>query len=350
MLEPRKIIHIDADCFYAAIEVRDNSQLRGRPVAIGGESDRRGVISTCNYEARKFGIRSAMATAYAKRLCPGLILLPGNMEKYRQASVQMQKIFHQYTDMVEPLSLDEAYLDVSQHSEPAPVIAEQIRQQVEQTLAITVSAGVAPNKFLAKVASDWQKPDGLTVIEAETIADFVAELEVKRIPGVGKVTQQKLAQHGIIVCYDLQRFTRDELQQRFGRFGAQLYDLCRGRDLRPVKASRERKSLSVEQTFSKDLMDLSSCLSQLEMLMPKLLERLHKQQNRSVEKAFVKLKFSDFSSTTVERLGTEPQFDHYQELLETALSRAELPVRLIGIGVRFQAASKLDSIPQMSLF
>lgn len=350
MTENRKIIHIDADCFFAAIEVRDKPELKGRPVAIGGESDRRGVISTCSYEARRFGVRSAMATAYAKRLCPGLILLPSNMEKYQLASSQMHEVFHQFTDLIEPLSLDEAYLDVSARSEPAEWIAEQVRSKIFAAVNITVSAGVASNKFLAKVASDWEKPDGLTVITDEQLADFVAELSVKRIPGVGKVMQQKLLQLGISRCGELQGYSRDDLQKLCGRFGLHLYDLCRGRDSRAVQSRAERKSLSVEETFSRDLSRLTDCVLQLDLLFRKLLQRLTKSRGKIVEKIFVKLKFNDFTTTTVERPAASPGLEDYCELLETAMSRSELPIRLIGVGVRFQGAPKDEAVTQLTLF
>lgn len=350
MTENRKIIHIDADCFFAAIEIRDKPELKGRPVAIGGESDRRGVISTCNYEARRFGVRSAMATAYAKRLCPGLILLPSNMEKYQLASSQMHVVFHQFTDLIEPLSLDEAYLDVTASSESGEWIAEQIRQEIFAAVDITVSAGVASNKFLAKVASDWQKPDGLTVITDDQLVDFVADLSVKRIPGVGKVMQQKLLQLGISRCGELQGYSRDELQKLCGRFGLHLFDLCRGRDNRSVQPRSERKSLSVEETFSRDLSKLTDCLLQLDLLFRKLLQRLIKARGKMVEKIFVKLKFNDFTTTTVERQAASPELEDYCELLETAMSRSELPIRLIGVGVRFQGAPKDETVTQLTLF
>ena len=199
----RKIIHVDCDCFYAAVEVRDDPRLRGRPVAVGGDPQRRGVIATCNYPAREFGVRSAMASSQALRLCPELVILPPDFDKYRRVSGQIQDIFRTFTNIIEPLSLDEAFLDVTEsplHANSATRIAEAIRRKVRETVNITVSAGVAPNKFLAKVASDWRKPDGLFVITPEQVAGFVAALPVKRISGVGRVTEDKLTALGIKTC------------------------------------------------------------------------------------------------------------------------------------------------------
>ena len=202
----RKIIHIDADCFYAAVEVRDNPALKGKPIAVGGSATRRGVVATASYEARKFGVHSAMASATALKRCPGLILIPGRMAVYREASRQMQEIYVDYADLVEPLSLDEAFLDVSQSPHcrgSATLIAEEIRQRIFDRVGITVSAGIAPNKFLAKVASDWNKPNGQFVVTPDRVADFLSELPVRKIWGVGKVTAQRLEKQGIKTCADV---------------------------------------------------------------------------------------------------------------------------------------------------
>ncbi|MGI9293811.1 MAG: DNA polymerase IV, partial [Pseudomonadales bacterium] len=247
----RKIIHCDCDCFYAAVEIRDDPSLQGKPVAVGGSADRRGVLTTCNYEAREFGARSAMPTAMALRLCPDLIVLPVSMEKYRVASQKVQSIFKEFTEQIEPLSLDEAFLDVSDTpllQGSATRIAQEIRRRVAAQVGITVSAGVAPNKFLAKIASDWQKPDGLTVIRPEQVQDFVAQLPVNKIFGVGKVTAAKLQRLGVNSCADLQKLSLLELDQKFGRFGKRLFELSRGVDPREVQNERTRKSLSVEHT------------------------------------------------------------------------------------------------------
>src|SRR5688572_8550149 len=250
-VEPmRKIIHCDCDCFYAAIEMRDNPALREVPLAVGGRPDQRGVVATCNYEARRYGIHSAMATAQALKLCPHLVVIPPAMDKYRAASKQILAIYHDYTDLVEPLSLDEAYLDVSESTHckgSATLIAQEIRQRIFATVGITASAGVAPNKFVAKIASDWHKPDGLCLVRPDEVDAFVAALPVKKLHGVGKVTAAKLNKLGAETCGDLRSWTLADLEQHFGRFGTRLHDLCRGIDEREVSTSRERKSISTEE-------------------------------------------------------------------------------------------------------
>ena len=350
----RKIIHCDADCFYAAIEMRDDPNLRGRPLAVGGASDRRGVISTCNYEAREYGVRSAMASAHAKRLCPDLLIVPHNMEKYRQASMQIREVFFDYTDLVEPLSLDEAFLDVSESRRcrgSATLMAQEIRRRIHERLQITVSAGVAPNKFLAKIASDWQKPDGLTVITPEQVDEFVIKLPVDRIFGVGKVTAEKLRRMGIETCGDLRQLSVFVLTERFGAFGARLYELCRGQDERQVKPSRRRKSLSVEHTYPEDLPGLAQCLDKLPELFVELKGRLNRvDSDYQVVKAFVKLKFNDFTATTLERAGTSARLGDYRELCEEAFARGNRPVRLMGLGVRFVDLSDDQVVAQLDLF
>ena len=337
---PRKIIHIDADCFYAAIEMRDDPSLRGIPMAVGGSADRRGVLTTANYDARRYGVRSAMSTAHAMRLCPHLTVVPPQFNKYRDASRAMRTIFEEYTDMIEPLSLDEAYLDVTESSGAhvtATRMAKEIRAKVEDELDITVSAGVSVNKFIAKVASDWQKPNGLTVVTPEQVDLFVKALPVQKIPGVGAVTAQKMHRYGLKTCSDIRDWELHELIRRFGTFGVVLHERARGNDERPVQSSRTRKSISVETTFSEDLAGPSVWESVVDTLFEQLLERIAAANAvESIHKAFVKLKFSDFSSTTVERVGTTAVESDYKQLLTQGWSRREMPVRLIGIGVRLQ--------------
>ena len=320
--------------------MRDDPSLQEIPLAIGGASDRRGVISTCNYQARQYGIHSAMATARAVKLCPGLKVIPGNMAKYRDASAQIMEIYRDYTELIEPLSLDEAYLDVtgvSHKGGSATLIAEEIRQRVKDSVGITISAGVAPNKFLAKIASDWNKPDGLCVIAPDQVEEFVLQLPVKKIFGVGKVTATKLHEIGVETCADLRQQSMAQLVNRFGRFGKRLYELCRGFDERPVKASRERKSISVEHTFSRDLPDLESCLKKLPVMLNELEERFQKhRKQRDVAGAVVKLKFFDFTQTTVEQAGIDCSQAMYEHLCREAWQRGEKAVRLIGVGYRLQ--------------
>src|SRR3989338_4643852 len=257
----RKIIHIDMDCFYAAVEMRENPALRDKPVAVGGTSPR-SVVCTANYKARQYGVHAAMPTRHALTRCPDLILVPVRIELYKNVSEQIRKILHEYTDLVEPLSLDEAYLDVtsaSHHDGSATLIAQEIRYRIFQQQALTASAGISINKFLAKVASDWEKPNGQLTIYPEQVSKFVKELPIRKIFGVGKVTQEKMHRMGIHTCFDLQRFTLAEMVHEFGKFGAQLYNLCRGMDEREVKPHRVRKSLSVEETFEQDLADMQAC-------------------------------------------------------------------------------------------
>ncbi|MES2321363.1 MAG: DNA polymerase IV [Pseudomonadota bacterium] len=347
----RKIIHCDCDCFYAAVEMRDNPALRDVPLAVGGRPDQRGVIATCNYEARRYGVHSAMATSQALKLCPQLVVVRPDMEKYRVASRQILAIYNDYTELVEPLSLDEAYLDVSDSPHckgSATLIAQEIRQRIFDTVGITASAGVAPNKFVAKIASDWNKPDGLFLVRPAEIDDFVAALPVKKLFGVGKVTAAKLNKLGAQTCADLRSWTMLELQHHFGSFGARLYELCRGIDNRPVCNSYERKSVSVEETYTPDVPNLPACIA----LLPELFDNLNARIKRcgaekSVHKLFVKLKFSNFTQTTVECVGGAPHMAQFEKLMETGYQRGNLPVRLLGVGVRLGEAESLD---QLSLF
>jgi len=334
----RKIIHIDADCFYAAIEMRDNPELRGIPMAVGGSAERRGVLTTCNYDARAFGVRSAMPTAHALRLCPQLTVVPPQMNKYRDASRVMRGIFADFTDMIEPLSLDEAYLDVSEVSDEkltATRIAKLIRERVREELEITVSAGVSVNKFIAKVASDWQKPDGLTVVPPDEVDAFVAALPVKKIPGVGSVTSEKMHRYGLRTCADIRAWSLHDLRRRFGKFGVVLHERARGRDERPVQASRLRKSISVERTFAEDVSGPAEWAPIIEQLYTNLMERIESAKAwNGITKAFIKLKFNDFTTTTVERVGTKAIESDFQQLLLEGWERRSQPVRLIGLGVR----------------
>lgn len=354
VLGQRKIIHCDADCFFAAMEVREDPSLQGRPLAVGGSEERRGVIATCNYEARTYGVHSAMPSAQAKRLCPDLLIVPPNMALYREASMQIREIFHAYTDLVEPLSLDEAFLDVSQSSHcqgSATLMAREIRQRVQEQLGITVSAGVAPNKFLAKIASDWRKPDGLTVIEPGQVDEFIRHLPVKKIYGVGKVTAQKLHSMGITTCGDLQTLDELTLCQSFGAMGLRLHQLSRGWDDRAVKSTWRRQSVSVEHTYPADLASLSRCLSELPLLFTQLHSRLRRlDKNYRVVKGFVKVKFTDFTTTTLERLGTGVNLEDYRKLCSEAYQRRSLPVRLLGLGVRLVDLQGEISQRQLELF
>ena len=321
--------------------MRDDPALRGLPVAVGGAEDRRGVIATCNYEARKYGVHSAMPSATARRLCRDLIIIPGNMEKYRQASREIYAIYQQYTELVEALSLDEAFLDVTDSTScrgSASLIANEIRKRVRNDIGITISAGIAPNKFLAKIASERHKPDGQFVITPEMVGEFVRKLSVKDIHGVGKVTAQKMNLLGIDTCADMQGFTLQQLLEMFGAFGERLYSLCRGIDDRRIQTETERKSISVEQTFSTDLQTLDQCLAELPELLADLNGRILGSSKRVViGKQFVKLKFNDFISTTVEQTSSEIELPLFNQLCKVGFSRGNKPVRLLGLGVRMRS-------------
>ena len=351
----RKIIHCDCDCFYAAVEMRDDPRLLNLPIAIGGKSDRRGVVATCNYKAREYGVRSAMPTAQALKLCRDLVVIPATMAKYREASLRIREIFYRYTDKVEPLSLDEAYLDVSDCTQcggSATLIAAEIRDAIAKEVGVTASAGVAPNKFLAKVASDLNKPNGQYVITPQQVDTFVQSLAVRRINGVGKVTNEKLERLGIKTCGDLQKFDLLALVNKFGTFGSRLYDLCRGVDERPVNADSRRKSLSVEHTYGDDLPDYDACTKKLPELLMELRSRLRRvDSDYAVTKQFIKIKFDDFTSTTLERAVVKGlPLESFEQIGAEAWQRNPRPVRLLGIGVRFIDESEPGRAIQLDLF
>jgi DNA polymerase-4 len=340
----RAIIHLDMDCFYAAIEVRDQPSLKGKPVGVGGTRDRRGVLTTCNYEAREFGVRSAMPTFMALQRCPNLIILPTRFDVYRKESAVIREILHRFTPLVEPLSLDEAYLDVTAHPGAPGPLAQVIRGLIFRKTKLTASAGIGPNKLVAKIASDLKKPNGQFEVKQEGVLGFMKELPVRKLWGIGEVTGQKMERLGISTCGQMQQLTRAQLSEHFGKFGLELYDLCRGIDERPVEPDRERKSLSNEETFSTDLETLAECEEKLPELFEELMADLdQKEASRKITKIFVKLKFSDFTRTTVERAGLAPSLDQFQALLGEAFARTEKSVRLIGLGVRFATVDVPDA-------
>ena len=340
----RKIVHIDMDCFYAAIEVRDHPELRGKPVAVGGTRSRRGVLTTCNYEARQFGCRSAMPTYRALQLCPQLIVRPVRFDQYRAESQKIRRIFSEFTQLVEPLSLDEAYLDLSAWSSSGTALAWEIRSRIREKCGLTASAGIAPNKLLAKIASDWNKPDGQYEIEPDAVESFMVDLPISRIWGVGARTTEKLKAMGVKTCGDLQAIELNDLTRQLGKLGVDLHQRCRGIDDRPVEPSRERKSLSNERTFPEDLTTFDECVARLADIHAELTDDLRKKhKSRKVRSVFVKLKFSNFSKTTAERKSTAPDWDLYISLLDEAWSRSEdRGVRLVGAGVRFEPESSRE--------
>ena len=346
---PQAIIHLDMDCFYAAIEVRDRPSLRGKPVGVGGARDRRGVLTTCNYEARAFGVHSAMPTFMALQRCPGLIVVPTRFDVYRREATVVREILHRFSPLVEPLSLDEAYLDVSSHPGAPGPLAQVIRDLIFQKTKLTSSAGIGPNKLIAKIASGMCKPNGQLEVTAVEVPGFMQDLSVRQIWGIGEKTERRLQELGVRTCGELQRFSRPELVDFFGKFGSELFDLCRGIDDRPVEPDRPRKSLSTEETFVSDLESLEQCEERLAELFQELMADLdQKETNRRITKIFVKLKFADFTRTTAERAGLEPALPAFQALLAEAFARTGKKVRLIGVGVRF--AETLSEELQMPLF
>ncbi len=333
----RSILHVDMDCFYAAVELRENPHLRGRPVAVGGRSGR-GVLTTCNYEARKYGCHSAMPVFQAVQKCPDLVLLPVRFDLYREESAKIRQIFSDYTDLVEPLSLDEAFLDVSHLRSEGESIAWEIRRRIREELQLTASAGIAHNKFLAKIGSDWNKPDGqFALLDESRIATFLQELPVEKIWGVGKQTAKRLHRHRLRTCGDLQKWEEYDLVRVFGKFGRSLYRLCRGQDDRPVNPSRQRKSISSERTFRENIDDLALAQGKLQDLHAEISESLQgKLAGRQVKETFVKLKFDDFTITSIQTATSGLDEPTCAALLDEAWERrGHRKIRLLGLGVRF---------------
>jgi DNA polymerase-4 len=335
----RKIIHIDMDAFYASVEQRDDPQLRGRPVVVAWRGNR-SVVCAASYEARKFGVRSAMPAVRAERLCPNAVFLPPDFPRYRAVSRQVREIFKRHTDLIEPLSLDEAYLDVSENKTGLPTatqVARTIREQIRSELSLTASAGVAPNKFLAKIASDWKKPDGLFVIQPEEINSFLLPLPVDRLPGVGKVTEEKLKHLEVQTIADLRRMDLATLEGRFGRYGLRLYELARGIDNSEVVPDRPTQSISAEDTFEQDVL-----LAEMEPMIRKLAEHAwtaSRKESRIARTVVLKLKTSEFKILTRSYTPGSPP-SSCEELTNIALSlrdrvglRPQQRFRLVGVGL-----------------
>lgn len=328
------------DAFYAAVEQRDNPELRGKPVIVGGSAEGRGVVATASYEARKFGVRSAMAAARAKQLCPQGVFVRPRFHVYRAVSVQVMNILREYTDLVEPLSLDEAYLDVTENKKSLPYatqIAKAIREDIRKQTDLTASAGVAPNKLLAKIASDLNKPDGLCVIKPEDINSILPPLPVRKIPGIGKVTEERMIRMGIFTVADLATRSLDELVAEFGKSGRWYYRAARGDDEREVCSSRDRKSIGVEDTFPTDLSDVQEMKEELRIIARKVFERAQKRELRG-KTVTVKITYADFRKST--RSKTLAGFIEDGELLELVglelLEQTDVmdrPVRLLGMQI-----------------
>jgi DNA polymerase IV len=338
-MSARKIVHVDMDAFYASVEQRDRPELRGKPVVVAWRG-KRSVVCAASYEARRFGVRSAMAATHAERLCPEAVFVPPDFPRYRAVSRAVREIFLRHTDLIEPLSLDEAYLDVTENKTAIPTatkVAAAIRQQIREELSLTASAGVAPNKFLAKIASDWRKPDGLFVIQPADAMNFLTPLPVGRIPGVGKVTEAKLAKFGVLTVGELRAHPLAELQSLFGRYGQRLYELSRGIDENPVVPNRPTKSISAEDTFEQDV-----SLHDTEPMIRRLAEKAwlaSRNETRIARTVVLKLKTAEFRVLTRSLTLPSPPASS-EELTRIALSLRDRVVadprqlfRLAGVGL-----------------
>ncbi len=350
----RKIIHIDMDAFYASVEQRDDPGLRGKPVVVAWLGNR-SVVCAASYEARSFGVRSAMPAMRAERLCPEAIFVPPDFTRYRAVSRSVRDIFKRHTDLIEPLSLDEAYLDVTENKTDLPTatrVARTIREQIREELQLTASAGVAPNKFLAKVASDWRKPDGLFVIQPEEVETFLTPLPVGRIPGVGRVTETRLQELGIKTVGDLRSVELPVLEDRFGRYGARLYELARGIDQSPVVPDRPTKSISAEDTFEKDVP-----LIETEPMIRRLAEKVWTASRKEVRvgrTVVLKLKTREFDILTRSLTPVQPpsSCEDLTNIAIALLERVHLGpqqrFRLVGVGLHnFRDPEDAPSQPEL---
>lgn len=351
----RKIIHVDMDAFYASVEQRDDPQVRGKPVIVAWKGNR-SVVCAASYEARAFGVRSAMPTVRAERLCPAAVFVAPDFTRYRAVSRSVREIFKRHTDLIEPLSLDEAYLDVTENKTGLPtatLVARTIREQIRQELSLTASAGVAPNKFLAKIASDWRKPDGLFVIQPDDVDTFLLPLPVGRLPGVGKVTGERLAKLGIKTVGDLRRLDAATLHDQFGQYGLRLHGLARGVDDSEVVPDRATQSMSVEDTFESDVL-----LAETSPMIRSLAEKLwsaSRKESRIARTVVLKLKTSEFKILTRSHTPDSPP-SSCEELTDIALRLRERVAlspqqryRLVGIGLsNFRDPG--DTIAQPDLF
>lgn len=335
----RKIIHIDMDAFYASVEQRDNPDLRGKPIAVG-HAELRGVVAAASYEARRYGVRSAMSSQKAKQICPELIFVPGRMEVYKEVSHQIHEIFHEYTDIIEPISLDEAFLDVT-HNKPgielAVEIAREIKRKIRERLSLIASAGVSYNKFLAKIASDYRKPDGLCTIHPDQAIEFIGKLPIEDFWGVGPVTAKRMHKLGIHNGAQLREYSLEFLTQQFGKVGALYYDFARGIDLRPVEATYIRKSIGCERTLEKDINRRSAVIIELYHTAVELVNRIKAKEFHG-NTLTLKIKFHDFTQIT-RSLTQNRELSSLNTILPLAkellkeVDYANHPIRLIGLSV-----------------
>lgn len=349
MEDNRKIIHIDMDAFYASVEQRDNPELRGRPVAVGHAGER-GVVSAASYEARRYGVRSAMASVKAMRVCPDLVFVPGRMEVYKAVSDDIHAIFREYTDFIEPLALDEAFLDVTHNKQGIPLavdIAKAIKQKIRDELGLIASAGVSYNKFLAKIASDYHKPDGLYVIHPDQALDFIARLSVEDFWGVGKVTARRMHALGIHCGRDLREWSLHGLMREFGKSGQLYYDFSRGIDTRPVEVFRTRKSIGCERTLEHDIHTRAAVIVELYHTVEELIRRLAEKEFHG-NTLTLKIKFHDFtqitrSVTQDKELMTMKTILPLAKQLLREVQYEDHPIRLIGLSVSNPRTEESDN-------
>jgi len=357
MSHDRKIVHIDMDAFFASVEQRDNPWFKGRPVIVGGQPNSRGVVAACSYEARRFGIHSAMPSSRAYRLCPDAIFIKPRFGAYREASEKIHEVFKSYTSLIEPLSLDEAYLDVSQcsqHKGCATLIAKSIKTEIKERVNLIASAGVSYNKFLAKIASDMDKPDGLYVIRPEQAIDFIRALPIRKFYGVGKVTEAKMHKHNIATGADLERLSEPELAALFGKSGSYYYRIARGIDNRPVHTDRTRKSIGKETTFVDDLVDLELINTHFIKLVNLVTEIMHKR-NFVAKTVTIKVKYHDFTQITrsISPVNKIHNSSDMLLVLPRLIEKTELgvrPCRLLGVSVSNFVDEIQESKKQYVLF
>jgi DNA polymerase-4 len=347
----RRIVHIDMDAFFASVEQRDRPELRGKPVAVGGQPDKRGVVAAASYEARRFGVRSAMSMAKAVRLCPSLVIVPSDFARYKAASSQIFAIYREVTPLVEPLSLDEAYLDVTENAlnEPlATVVAKRIKERIKADTGLTASAGVAPNKFLAKIASGWKKPDGLTVISPDRVEPFLRQLPVDALWGVGPVTARKLRDRGIDRLTDVRTVDDSVLRGAVGSMADWLRQLAAGIDDRPVVPHRDAKSSGSENTFPVDLTDIAVIRQEVTEMASHAVAWLARR-DLLARTVTIKVRYSDF--TTITRSHTAAPSRHEEELIQRAVSLLDKteagarPIRLLGVSVHNLSGAAVPTQP-----
>lgn len=352
----RKIIHVDMDAFYASVEQKDDLNLRGKPIAVGGNKER-GVVAAASYEARKYGVKSAMPSSIAARRCPNLIFIKPRFDRYREISQQIREVFFEYTDLVEPLSLDEAYLDVTVNKiglNSATIIAREIRQKIKERTDLTSSAGISYCKFLAKTASDVNKPNGIFTILPQDAEAYLHKMPIHKFHGIGHATAEKMKLAGIFTGADLKKKTLDDLKRRYGKIGSYYYNICRGIDNRPVVPDRERKSISAERTFDHHMMKLNDITSELKRIAEITYDRYQKHENKG-RTVIIKVKYGDFKQVTRSHssentiMSLEDLFSAIDSIIDSTLIREE-GVRLLGVGIsNFQKKEPPSELNQLTL-